>query len=429
MLKRLGSTLFWLVISAAFVGPGTVTVAAKAGASYDYALVWALVFSIVSVIILQEAAARIGLATGKSLGAVVMQRLKGASGRFLGLFMAAGVVLGCVAFEAGNITGALAGLDLLIGERPWWIIPLVGVLAAFLLSRKDLKIITSLLGILVVFMALGFLLVVINHPPELPPLLEGAFIPSFPDGAELLIISLIGTTVVPYNLFLGSGLAKGQGLKTMRWGLITSILIGGAVSVIILLAGRSIEGELKFGNMMQAMESGAGTYGRYLFLIGLFAAGFTSAVTAPLAAAMTWTSTVKPNEADLTSNRLYRGIWIGVLLVGLLLSALQFKPEVVIILAQAVNGFLVPLVAYYLWLMVNNRKTMGEQYLNPLWLNLLYFIIMWAVILVSLMNLAKLVVKLTGSEFDLAQLLPWEFALAGLITLGLGGLIRKERLR
>ncbi|MCB0548279.1 MAG: divalent metal cation transporter, partial [Phaeodactylibacter sp.] len=67
--QGLSSVLFWSIISAAFIGPGTVTTAAKAGASFQLQLIWALAFSIFATIILQEAAARITLASGKNLGA------------------------------------------------------------------------------------------------------------------------------------------------------------------------------------------------------------------------------------------------------------------------------------------------------------------------------------------------------------------------
>jgi len=60
--------LFWSVISAAFIGPGTVTTAASAGSGFGTQLLWALTFSTLACIILQEAAARLTIVSGKSLG-------------------------------------------------------------------------------------------------------------------------------------------------------------------------------------------------------------------------------------------------------------------------------------------------------------------------------------------------------------------------
>ena len=69
--KGLLSILFWSVISAAFIGPGTVTTASAAGASFDLDLIWALVFATLACIVLQEAAARVTIGSGKTLGEAI----------------------------------------------------------------------------------------------------------------------------------------------------------------------------------------------------------------------------------------------------------------------------------------------------------------------------------------------------------------------
>ena len=54
-MRRLAAILFWSIIAAAFIGPGTVTTAASAGAAFELRLLWALVFSTVACLVLQEA--------------------------------------------------------------------------------------------------------------------------------------------------------------------------------------------------------------------------------------------------------------------------------------------------------------------------------------------------------------------------------------
>ena len=76
-MKRLLDVLFWSVISAAFIGPGTVTTAASAGAGYGFALLWALGFSTVACLVLQEASARLTLASGSDLGQALRRRFAG----------------------------------------------------------------------------------------------------------------------------------------------------------------------------------------------------------------------------------------------------------------------------------------------------------------------------------------------------------------
>ena len=55
------------LVTAAFIGPGTITTASLAGANFGFSLLWVLVFSVVATFILQEMAARLGLITGKGL--------------------------------------------------------------------------------------------------------------------------------------------------------------------------------------------------------------------------------------------------------------------------------------------------------------------------------------------------------------------------
>ena len=109
--RGLSSVLFWSIISAAFIGPGTVTAAAKAGASFQLQLIWALAFSIVATMVLQEAAARITLASGKSLGAIIAAQYPAKIGRRirLGLFLA--VAFGDDFYDARGLKSFLAGLE------------------------------------------------------------------------------------------------------------------------------------------------------------------------------------------------------------------------------------------------------------------------------------------------------------------------------
>ncbi|RMD96348.1 MAG: divalent metal cation transporter, partial [Calditrichaeota bacterium] len=109
-MNRLLNILFWSIISAAFIGPGTVTTAAKAGASYRFALLWALLFSTLACLILQEASARITIVSGRNLGQALRDQFHGGVAGFAVLILVLGaIILGCAAYEAGNILGGVAG--------------------------------------------------------------------------------------------------------------------------------------------------------------------------------------------------------------------------------------------------------------------------------------------------------------------------------
>lgn len=95
------------VVTAAFIGPGTVTTCTLAGVSYKYALLWTMLFSTVATIILQEMSARIGIVTGKGLGAAIKETYDNPTLRALASVLIVGAIgVGNAAFQSGNITGA-----------------------------------------------------------------------------------------------------------------------------------------------------------------------------------------------------------------------------------------------------------------------------------------------------------------------------------
>ena len=227
MLGRLGSILFWSVITAAFIGPGTVTTAASSGATYGYALLWALLFSTLACLLLQEAAARLTVVSGLDLGQALSRQYPGGAGRVVVLSLVLGaVVLGCAAYQAGNILGGVAGAALGTGLSLNVLTTLSGLLAAGLLLSGSPRIIARGLSVLVAVMGVAFLATAWKLGPALPDLLRGALLPTRPAGSGLLILGLIGTTVVPYNLFLGSSLARKQPLPDLRFGLAVALLLG-----------------------------------------------------------------------------------------------------------------------------------------------------------------------------------------------------------
>ncbi|MCY7360346.1 MAG: Nramp family divalent metal transporter [Rudanella sp.] len=361
----LGSVLFWSVISAAFIGPGTVTACSMAGSRYGLSLLWALTFSTIGTILLQEAAARITIASGRSLGEIVAGTYGLNTQTVPGLLFAA-VALGCAAYQAGNILGAVSGLSLLTGLPVPVLTLLVGAICTALLWIGSTRLIANFLGLIVFLMGIAFAYVAVSTSPNTTELATSLVVPTLPNGSLVLVIGLIGTTIVPYNLFLGSGIGQGQSLGEMRWGIGVAVLIGGLISMAILMAGTLVTGDFSFQNVAQTLSGRVGPWAGSLFAFGLFAAGFTSALTAPLAAAVTAKSLLGWPETSMK----YRAVWLVVMGVGLLFGLLGVKPVPVIILAQAANGLLLPIVTVFLLLAVNNRRLVPNAYRNSLWQNL-----------------------------------------------------------
>lgn len=365
--SRLLSILFWSVLSAAFIGPGTVTSAASAGASFGLTLLWALTFSTVACVILQEAGARITVVSGHNLGQALARQYGGTTAWVIPPFVMGAIVLGCAAYQAGNILGAVAGLELAAGVSRRVLTAGIGVFAFAVLWLGSTKVVANLLGAIVAVLGVSFLSAAVALRPPVGELLAGSVVPVMPEGAGLLVLALIGTTVVPYNLFLGSGLKHSQEIGEMRFGLAVAVMLGGVISMGILVVGTATEGTFSYPSLAAALETRVGAAAPWLLGIGLFAAGASSAITAPLAAAITAQS-VLAGSGDAarwseTSPR-YRLVWGAVLATGVAFGLAEVQPIPAIIAAQALNGVVLPFVAVFLFIAVNDRSLMGEAELN-----------------------------------------------------------------
>jgi NRAMP (natural resistance-associated macrophage protein)-like metal ion transporter len=256
------------VISAAFIGPGTVATAGKAGADYGVALLWAVVLSIVATIVLQEAAARLTITTGKNLGMHLRERFGGMT--FLPILIWFCIAFGCAAYEAGNILGAVAGMQIVMpGDKRIYTV-VIFLLALMLLRGNDPKRIARILGGLVCIMGCAFLVVATQTSLFAREMFADNLNPGLSGAASVLIIGLIGTTIVPYNLFLGSRLGSGQSLREMRRGLIPAVLFGGIITMSIVVTGTLVHGGFDYISLASALSGELGTWAGLLFGVGLF---------------------------------------------------------------------------------------------------------------------------------------------------------------
>lgn len=420
--KTFFQILFWSVISAAFIGPGTISTASKAGSVFGYDLLWALLLSTLGCIILQEAAARLPLISGYNLGEAIAKRYGKIS--FASILALSAIIIGGIAYEAGNILGAVSGAGLVLGIDSRWLVLVTGLLAGSLLWRGSYRLLAQLLGVVVAMMGIAFFAVMLQLGIDWYALLQGLFVPSLAGGSGWLVIGLIGTTIVPYNLFLGSGIQQAGDIKSMRTGLIIAIALGGLVSMVVLIAATGLQEPFSFETLARYMQAKLGTTGAWLLGFGLFAAGFSSAITAPLAAAITVESILGKKDKAQPATRSMRGrlSWGIVLLAGMLFGLLadgqNATPEAIIIAAQVLNGLLLPAISILLFLLVNDHQLIPGDRLNPLYSNVLLLLMVGVTTFLGLVQLLKAGAKIAGAtlpEFTL----PWLGGISFLLIIGL----------
>jgi manganese transport protein len=381
------------LVTAAFIGPGTIATCSVAGASFGFALLWGLVFSVIATVVLQEMAARLGVITQQGLGEAVRKHFShGLPKALTAILVISAIAIGNAAFEAGNILGATLGLEsvglnaltgvggsetggpgsglwgwLFSGGRPW--VLLIGLLTFLVLFSGSYKLIEQVLVTLVILMSLTFLTTAVFVQPDIGAVLKGMFVPAIPEGALLAVVGLIGTTVVPYNLFLYASavqkrFSSPEQLHGARRDISVSVILGGFISMaIVVSAAMAYYGQdsspATGSDLARQLEPLLGKWSRYFIGLGLFSAGISSAITAPLAAAWA-TSGVLGWNPDMRSRR-FRAVWMSILLAGVCFAVLGFRPIEVIVFAQAANGILLPVIAIYLLWVMNSNKVMGKH--------------------------------------------------------------------
>ena len=385
------------LVAAAFIGPGTVVTASLAGANFGYALLWALLFSIVACVILQEMSARIGLVTQAGLGENIRNNLTSGWLRWLALILIfSAIAIGNSVYQGGNLSGASLGAGELLGPVPilddWlsnaWAL-IIGVIALLILWSGNGRVIEKTLIGMVLLMSVAFVGTFLLTDPDWSAVFKGTFGFSLPTGATLTVVALIGTTVVPYNIFLhASSVSKKwqspDDISAARRDLFLSIPFGGLISMaIVATAASAFFGQQvtieSAGDLAGSLRPLFGDGATYLMAIGLFAAGISSATTAPLASAyalcgiMGWSVNLR--------SRAFRTVWLSILLIGIVISSVGIKPVTVIWLAQVANGILLPVIVGFLWWLC--QSSMLGNYRNSALQNMLAAVIFLISVLLS----------------------------------------------
>ncbi|MEM9570723.1 MAG: Nramp family divalent metal transporter [Pseudomonadota bacterium] len=361
-----------ILVAAAFIGPGTVTACTLAGSNFGYALVWALVFATIATILLQDMAARLGAGARLGLGEALMQSTSSTWQKWaIGGLVFAALLIGNCAYEGGNLSGGALGMDALLkNQSPGqsWLVAGLALTAAIAVWVGRYALLEKLLIALVMIMSAAFIVSVFLVGIDWGPWLSG-LVPRIPDGGTLIAVGLIGTTIVPYNLFLHAAAAKqkwsdGEDPSAARTDSALSIGLGGLVSILIMSTAASalFRSGLEVNSaadMALAIEPAFGDAARYVVGIGLFAAGLTSAITAPMATAFALSEIIGGDEAR--KSRLFRGTALFVILVGAAISLSGIRPVSLILIAQYANGLLLPIVAVFLLYIMNRKDLLNTQ--------------------------------------------------------------------
>ena len=383
------------LVAAAFIGPGTVTTATVTGASFGYTLLWALVFSIFATLVLQEMSMRLGIVSRIDLGeALRIQFVNPVVKWFSIILVVVAIGVGAAAFETGNILGGAMGVEAITGIPVNVVGPAIGIAAGIILWTGNYKVVEKVLVGIVIAMSVLFLITAIVVRPDIGAILAGMFVPSIPEGGLALAIGLIGTTVVPYNLFLHASAVRerwddAKDLPDARFDTFFSIILGGIITLAIIVTASATFHQTGVvpedgAQMAEQLSPVLGVWAKWFFAVGLFGAGMSSAITAPLAGAYA-TAGALGWKRDL-KGRNFRIVLLIILAVGVIGSGLGTSPVQVILVAQVANGIMLPIAAFFLVFISNNKDRLGEHTNGPV-ANVLGIIVLGVAIFLGVRSL------------------------------------------
>lgn len=392
--KKSGGALLGaaFLMATSAIGPGFLTQTADFTGKFQASFGFVILTSILLSAVAQLNIWRVLCVTGLRGQDVANKLLPG-----LGYFVAFMIVLGGLVFNIGNVGGGALGFNTLLGIPTEAGYVLAGALAILVFLLKNAKAamdtVTKVLGGIMIVVI--FVVIIVVKPP-MGDALKNTFIPSAKiDDLFPAILTLMGGTVGGYITFAGAhrlidaGITGEKNLKEINKSSVMGIGIATIVRIFLFLAvlGVVVKGvTLDAGNpAADAFRQGAGEIGyRFAGLVLLCAA-----VTSIIGAAYTSVSFLKTFSKGIEKNENW--VIIGFIAVSTLIMLILGNPAVLLVLAGAFNGLILPVTLGICLIAAKKKSIMGEGYKHPAILLILGVLV---VILSAYMGVTTFVSKL-----------------------------------
>ncbi len=350
---------------------GGIATYSVAGASYGFGLLWILPVITVSLIVVQEACARMGVVTGKGLAGLIREHF-GVRWTALAMlsFFVASVGTTASEFAGTAAAGELFGLSRYISVP----VTLLGVF--YLVLGGTYRIVEKVfLAMTVVFF--GYVATALITTGDWLPVLRASVVPTvrLDPGFLFMAITLIGTTITSYMQFFlqAAYVEKGTGVRELKLAhtdvIISSIFANFIAFCIVLTTAQTLHAAgIKIetaAEAAQALQPLAGIYAEILFAIGLVGASLFGATVLPLSTAYLVTEAFGFERGIAHTFReapVFMGIYTTTLLLGAVIALLPGMPLVELMLvSQFIDGVQLPIILVFIVLLVSDRAIMGEH--------------------------------------------------------------------
>ena len=366
----------------AFIGPGIVAANAgndaggiatyaSIGAKYQYDLLWMMVLLTVSLVVVQEMAARMGAVTGKGLAELIREQY----GPRWSLFSTSSVLLANLGICISEFVGIGAALGL-AHVPPQASVPIAAAVVWLLVVRGSYKLAQRVFVAMTIPFFAYPVAAILAHPhwgavgrAVVEPRIHvtGPY--------TVLFIATVGTTITPFmQLYLQSAVVeRGMGpedIPAERVEVASSSLFANLVAAFIIVATGAtlfVHGDHTVSSAAEAakaLEPFAGRFAEALFAVGLLGASLLAAAILPVTAAYVIAETFglekgiarRPHEAPV-----FVATLTVLLVVGAAVAMVPGVPVIkLLVLVQVVNGALLPVTLFFVWRLARNQELMGD---------------------------------------------------------------------
>ncbi|MGI6073630.1 MAG: Nramp family divalent metal transporter [Fermentimonas sp.] len=360
-----------LIVAALVFGPSKLTITSKIGANFRYDLLWIIIIAIFFMAVYTVIAERIGLASDRSLLSLIGEKW----GRGVAKIVGFGIFLVCASFQTGNSVG----VGIAIGELThtntiYWIIlfNVIGILLLFF--RSFYKILEKVMLGLVILMLIAFLITLFEVKPNISEVAKGFFVPKFPEGSAGLIVAFMASCFSIVGAFYTSYLVQERkkispSESVSQSSSLTGIIILGLLSAIVMISAGTILYPMGIDvktakDMSIALKPAFGDYASAVFLIGLFAAGFSSIIgNASIGGTLLSDALGYGSNFNSYATRLI--IALVMIIGGIIAIIFGGAPLELIVFAQSITIFIVPIIGYALFFISNDKEYMREFVSTP----------------------------------------------------------------
>lgn len=284
------------LMSIAYLDPGNIAGDLTAGVMANYKLLWTLLWATIFGLYFQSMSARIGVVTQRNLAKLCAQQYPPKVRYMLWVMTELAIIGSDIQEVLGSATAIyiLTGLDLWIGA----LITIVDSFLFLFIHYFGVRKLEGFFAFLIITMAITFIINMLSAKPDYGKMVTGMIIPEIPKGASQAALGLIGAVIMPHNLYLHSSLVltrkidiknpnqKKEAIYYNNIESAISLALSFFISTAIIstfavysLTNKDHEKDLDLLGASKALEDTWGSAAKYIWAIGLLAAGQSSTMT------------------------------------------------------------------------------------------------------------------------------------------------------